>query len=189
MRWCVFGIYPRASCFRCGSVFDFSISQLTGWQFKTTEWNIPVPSSKLQWNTHEVMVILWKDSRSVIFMRESIRSGRDYAHWNTLYWMGVERSRWSHICPVEDFWPLAVALCSFTAAFFAPLSLPYTSYLGLRVQLPMNLMERCFRGKKSRLPLNVTQSFATWCGSFVLPHDPLAQQQRQEKVPPMPRGI
>lgn len=29
------------------------------------------------------MVILWKDSRSVIFMRESIRSGRDYAHWNT----------------------------------------------------------------------------------------------------------
>lgn len=44
--------------FRCGSVFDFGISQLTGWQFKTTEWNISEPSSKLQWHTHEVMVIL-----------------------------------------------------------------------------------------------------------------------------------
>lgn len=44
--------------FRCGSIFDFSISQLTGWQFKTTEWNISQPSSKLQWHTHEIMVIL-----------------------------------------------------------------------------------------------------------------------------------
>lgn len=85
--------------------------------------------------------------------------------------MGVEWSRWSHICPVEDFWPLEIALSSFTATFFAPFSLPYTSYLGLRVQFPMNLMERCFRVQKSRLPLNVTQSFATWCGSFVQPHD------------------
>lgn len=44
--------------FWCGSVFDFSISQLTGWQFKTTEWNISQPFSKLQWHTHEVMVFL-----------------------------------------------------------------------------------------------------------------------------------
>lgn len=44
--------------FQCGSVFDFSISHLSGWQFKTTKWNISEPFSKLQWHTHEVIVIL-----------------------------------------------------------------------------------------------------------------------------------
>lgn len=49
-------------CQLCFSVFDFSIFHLSGWQFKTTEWNISEPSSKLQWHTHEVIVILSKAS-------------------------------------------------------------------------------------------------------------------------------
>lgn len=58
VRWRAFWYLSLCQLFRCGSVFDFSISQLTGWQFKPTEWNLSQPSSKLQWHTHEVMVIL-----------------------------------------------------------------------------------------------------------------------------------
>lgn len=43
---CVFMHVPAV--FPCGSVFDFSIFHLSGWQFKTTEWNISEPFSKLQ---------------------------------------------------------------------------------------------------------------------------------------------
>lgn len=52
--WCL----CMCQLFECGSVFDFGIFQLVGWQFKTSEWNISKPSSKLQWYTHEVIVIL-----------------------------------------------------------------------------------------------------------------------------------
>ncbi len=38
----------REAVFQCGSVFDFSISHLSGWQFKTNEWNISEPFPKLQ---------------------------------------------------------------------------------------------------------------------------------------------
>lgn len=52
--WCVY----LCMCQLCFSVFDFSIFHLSGWQFKTTKWNISEPFSKLQWHTHEVIVIL-----------------------------------------------------------------------------------------------------------------------------------
>lgn len=44
--------------FQCGSVFDFSIFHLSGWQFKTTKWNISKPFSKLRWHIRGVIVIL-----------------------------------------------------------------------------------------------------------------------------------
>lgn len=53
--WCVFAYVLAA--FKSVDVFDFGIFHLSGWQFKTSKWNISEPFCKLHRHTHEVIVV------------------------------------------------------------------------------------------------------------------------------------